>query len=217
MSEPLLPAPAAPIRLVLARHGQTPPNVDHVLDTEPPGPGLTDLGRRQAAELADRLAEEKVVSVHASRALRAQQTAEPLARRHGLAVEVADGTHEIYVGELEKRGDSAALRTFDEVYAQWHAGRLDVPMPGGETGRQAVERFVGSARRILDDDLTSGAVVLVSHGAMLRLVAARLAANITAAEAEGVYLPNTGLIVLEPDPDATTGWRCSQWDGLEPS
>ncbi|GAA4841037.1 histidine phosphatase family protein [Saccharopolyspora rosea] len=217
MSGPLLSAPGIPIRLILARHGQTPANVDHVLDTLPPGPGLTDLGRRQAAELADRLAGEKVVSVHASRALRAQQTAAPLARRHGLSVEVADGTHEIYVGELEKRGDPDALRTFDEVYAEWHAGRLDRPMPGGETGRQAVDRFVGSARRVLDDGLTSGAVVLVSHGAMLRLVAARLAANITADEAERVHLPNTGLIVLEPDPDAATGWRCSQWDGLDPN
>ena len=188
------------------RHGEV-HNPEKILYGRMPGYHLSDLGERQAKAVAEFLSGRDVAHLVASPLQRAQQTAEPLARRHGLAVEVADGTHEIYVGELEKRGDSAALRTFDEVYAQWHAGRLDVPMPGGETGRQAVERFVGSARRILDDDLTSGAVVLVSHGAMLRLVAARLAANITAAEAEGVYLPNTGLIVLEPDPDATTGWR----------
>ena len=37
------------MRLMLIRHGQTPSNVLGLLDTAIPGPGLTDLGREQAA------------------------------------------------------------------------------------------------------------------------------------------------------------------------
>ncbi|QUG99527.1 histidine phosphatase family protein [Saccharopolyspora erythraea] len=199
-------------RLVLARHGQTPSNVVHALDTLPPGPALTDEGRRQARALADRLAEEKVVAIRASRAVRAQQTAAPLARHHGLDVEVVDGTQEIYVGDLEGTTDGESRQRFEDIYRSWHFGDLDVPMPGGETGREALARFLGAARQALDG-ATGGSVVLVSHGAMLRLAAAHLAANVDAAGANAAYLPNTGVIVLEPAPTAT-GWHSVEWDGL---
>jgi broad specificity phosphatase PhoE len=209
-----LPARGDGVRLVLARHGQTPSNVRRVLDTQPPGPPLTDEGRRQAHELADRLAGEKVLSVHASRAVRAQETAGPVAVRHGLPVDVVDGMHEIFVGELEGSGDSAARQRFEDIYASWHFGKLDAPMPGGETGRQALTRFLGAARQVVDG-ASIGTIVLVSHGAVLRLVASHLASNIDAERANSAYLPNTGTIVLEADPSAPTGWHCVQWDGID--
>ena len=199
------------VRLVLARHGQTPSNVRHALDTLPPGPGLTELGRAQARDLAERLGEEKIISIHASRALRAQQTAAPLAQRHGLDVAIVDGTHEIYVGDLEGTTDEASRQRFDDVYAEWHAGRLDEPMPGGETGRQALTRFLAAARQVLDGT-TSGTAVLVSHGAMLRLVAGHLAVNIDGDLANATLLPNAGVIVLNGEDGH---WHCTQWDGLD--
>lgn len=213
MTEFRLDAPAG-MRLILARHGQTPANLKHSLDTLPPGPGLTELGEQQARLLAERLAGEAIVSVHASRALRAQQTAQPLAQRHRLSVEVVEGTHEVYVGDLEGRNDPEALRTFDDVYERWHAGRLDLPMPGGETGREALTRFIAGARSAISaiNGSGAGAVALVSHGAMLRLAARNLAANMNGNQASLRYLPNTGVIVLEADPDASTGWRYLSWD-----
>ncbi|MEU6132016.1 histidine phosphatase family protein [Saccharopolyspora sp. NPDC047091] len=209
---PLLRPPADGLRLVLVRHGQTPSNVAGLLDTLPPGPGLTEQGRRQAADLADRLGTEKVLSVHASRALRAQETARPTADRHGLDVRILDGTHEIFVGELEGRGDLEARELFDEVYDGWHHG-ADRSMPGGETGNQALARFFASAQPVLDE-VTTGSVVLVSHGAMVRLVASRLAPEVGPRRTSAAYLPNTGIIVLEADSASPTGWRCARWDDL---
>lgn len=209
-----LTAHGAGVRLVLARHGQTESNLRHALDTLPPGPGLTEQGRRQASELADRLAEEKVLSVTASRALRAQETAGPLARRHGLVVEIGEGMQEVYVGELEGRADASARQRFDDVYASWHFGKLDEPMPGGETGRQALTRFFAAARQTMNGT-TAGSIVLVSHGAMLRLVAGHLAHNVDGVRANSTYLPNTGTIVLEPHSASPTGWHCVHWDGLD--
>lgn len=200
-------------RLVLARHGETPSNVRRALDTLPPGPGLTDQGRRQAHALAERLAADKVLSVHASRALRAQETARPLATRHGLQVNVVGGTHEVYVGDLEGATDDASRQRFDDIYGGWHLGEIDEPMPGGETGRQVLARFLGSAQRAVEAD-ADGSVVMVSHGAMVRLVAGHLAPNIDQRRATASYLPNTGTIVLDADPDSPTGWYCTAWDGL---
>lgn len=207
-----LGAPAEGVRLVLVRHGQTPSNVRKALDTVPPGPGLTEHGQRQAHDLAQRLAHEKVRSITASLALRAQETAAPLATRHALGVSVADGLHEVYVGDLEGRDDQQSRLRFEEVYARWHVGEIDAPMPGGETGRQALNRFVASARPMVEG-VSSGSIVLVSHGAMLRLVAGQLAPNVEGANA--AYLPNTGVIVLEASLDSVTGWVCVQWDGLD--
>jgi probable phosphoglycerate mutase len=91
------------MRLLLIRHGQTPANVLGQLDTARPGPGLTELGARQAAEIPDALANERVDALVASTLLRTQLTAAPLAGARGLEVEVRPGLHEIEAGDLESR------------------------------------------------------------------------------------------------------------------
>lgn len=201
------------VRLVLARHGQTPSNVAHLMDTVPPGPGLTELGGSQAAALAERLAGEKVRAVHASRATRAQETAAPVAARHDVPVEVVDGLHEVFVGDLEGSGGGESRERFEQVYRAWHLGDLDAAMPGGETGRQALGRFFDAATGVLDG-VDVGTVVLVSHGAMVRLVARQLVDGLDGALTNAAYLPNAGTITLEAA-DTPTGWACLQWDGLD--
>lgn len=209
-----LAVPTADLRLVLVRHAETAANVRHVLDTLPPGPGLTDRGRQQAVQLADRLATEKVESVHASGTLRARETARPLAARHGLEVTVDDGAHEIFVGSLEGNSDPVSRSIFEVIYAKWLAGDLDEPMPRGESGRQALARFLPAVHQALDT-ASAGAIVMVGHGALLRLTAAHLSCNVTEKQGMGRHLRNTGVIVLEPAPATDTGWRCVGWDGLD--
>ena len=140
------------MRLVLPGTDRTAANAAHILDSRPPGAPLDELGRDQADELARRLAGHPVRAVHASRAIRAQQTAAPVAAVHGLAVEVVDGVHEVSIGDLEGRSDEAAFETFFEVYDAWWRGELDARLPGGESALDlrarflpAVERLVGAA------------------------------------------------------------------------
>jgi probable phosphoglycerate mutase len=201
-------------RLVLARHGQTESNLRMALDSAPPGPPLTEEGSRQAGELGHALATEPVVAVYASTAIRAQQTAKPVADRHGLPVEVVDGIQEVFVGDLEGRNDPEAVQRFFGVFSSWVAGDLEVSMPGGETGTEVIERY-HQVLCGLAAQHTDGSVVLVSHGAVIRLVAPTLVGNVTMAQAEHAMLPNTGRVVLEDDPTAPTGWRCVEWTGIE--
>ncbi len=64
------------MRLLLVRHGETPSNVHHLLDTAVPGPALTELGEAQAAALPEALAGEVIEAVYASPLLRARLTAD---------------------------------------------------------------------------------------------------------------------------------------------
>ncbi len=54
------------MRLILIRHGQTPSNVAFLLDTAVPGPGLTDLGEKQAAALPHTLADVDIDLLYVS-------------------------------------------------------------------------------------------------------------------------------------------------------
>lgn len=65
------------MRLLLVRHGQTPSNVEFLLDTAVPGPGLTALGERQAAALPEALADEDIEALYVSTLVRTQLTAAP--------------------------------------------------------------------------------------------------------------------------------------------
>ncbi|GAA3024214.1 histidine phosphatase family protein [Actinokineospora globicatena] len=199
------------MRLMLARHGETPSNLRHALDSRPPGPSLTEMGHRQALALAERLAEDEVVAVYASVAVRAQETAAPVAKQHGLAVEVVEGLHELQVGDLEGRSDEHALRSFGEVYLRWTQGDLAAAMPGGESGEQIRDRYLSTIERIRDAH-PSGLVVVVSHGGIIRLGAEWLADNVGARLTNARLLPNTGHVLLEP---RTTGWHCLEWTGVD--
>jgi broad specificity phosphatase PhoE len=201
------------LRLILARHGQTEANVRLALDSAPPGGPLTEQGRRQAEELAESLADEPVVAVCASVALRARQTAEPTARRHGLDVEVVEGLHEIFIGDREGDTDRESVRAFMDVFGHWAHGELDGSMPGGETGRAAVDRFSAAVAE-LREKYSNGSIVVVSHGAMIRLAAPVLATNLHTAANELALLANTGRVVLDEDDTTPTGWRCVEWTGV---
>ncbi len=200
-----------PLRLVLVRHGQTTANATDVLDTRLPGHPLTEEGHRQAAELAQRLAGEPVVAVYASRALRAQQTARPVAARHRLVVQILDGVHEVFVGDLEGRRGAQAHHTLHELYRAWHSGDLEAARPGGESGKQVLDRYLADVAAIRSVH-RAGTAVLVSHGAATRLAVVALASNVDGSFAGPRFLSNAATVQLEAD---GTGWRCLRWDTIE--
>ncbi len=197
-------------RLLLVRHGQTPSNVKHILDSAPPGPSLTALGREQADLLAERTAGEPIGAVYASTATRAQETAAPLARLRGFGIGVLPGIHEVQAGDLEGRNDPAALAAFVEVYKGWTEGELHLAMPGGETGEAVMERFTADIARLREDH-PDELIAVVSHGGLMRLGAEVLADNVGPQLANAGLIPNTGHILLE---SRGSGWHCLEWTGV---
>ncbi len=204
-------------RLVLLRHGQSHGNVDRRLDTRPPGAALTDLGREQARAFGRELPHRPAMLAH-SVAVRAAQTAEEIGGELGLATHEFEGIHEVQVGDLEDRNDDDAIAAFEAVYQRWHEGDLDVPMPGGgETGNEVLDRYVPVLTQLrmrhLDDAAWRGDIVVVSHGAAIRLVSAVLA-GVDGSFALDHHLANTEAVVLSPITDGR--WSCVQWSTLTP-
>lgn len=203
-------------RLVLVRHGQSVANVARRLDTRPPGAELTELGREQARAFARSRSRPPGLLVH-SVAHRAAQTAEEIAAEFGLAPAEAAGIHEVQAGDLEDRADEEAIAEFNRIYRHWHAGDLDVSMPGGESGREVLDRYLPLLSELrgrhLADPVPAGDVVVVSHGAAIRLVAAVLAGVRTEFALEH-HLANTEAVILVPG--AGTGWSCVQWGSRTP-
>jgi broad specificity phosphatase PhoE len=199
------------LRLVLARHAETDANIRLVLDSLPPGPPLTELGLRQADALADALAVEPVAGVYASTALRAQQTAQPVADRHGLPVEIAAGLHEVFMGDLEGTTGEESLLAFIAVAKAWSVGELDRAIPGGESALDAIGRFTDAIGGI-GARHSHGVVVVVTHGAVLQVGVPALAQNL-AELGPRPLVPNTGQIILDQDDTTPTGWRCVSWTG----
>jgi probable phosphoglycerate mutase len=203
-------------RLVLVRHGQSFGNVDRRLDTRPPGSELTPLGRDQARAFAREGMSRPGLLLH-SVATRAAQTAAEISAEVDVPASEVTGIHEVQVGELENRSDDDAVAEFDAIYKRWHEGERDVPLPGGETGNQVLDRYLPVVTdlrmRYLDDDGWTGDIVVVSHGAAIRLTAAVLA-GVESSFVLDHHLKNTEAVVLAPVTDGR--WSCVQWGTLTP-
>ena len=203
-------------RLVLVRHGQTHGNVERRLDTRPPGAELTDLGREQARAFARDWPHDIAMVAH-SVAVRAAQTAAEIGGALGLRPNEFEGIHEVQVGDLEDRSDDPAIEEFNTIYQQWHGGDLDLRMPAGESAGQVLERYVPVITqlrmRYLDDDAWHGDIVVVSHGAAIRLAAAMLA-GVDGSFALDHHLANTESVVLAPITDGR--WSCLHWGPQAP-
>lgn len=205
------------MRLLLIRHGQTPSNVLGLLDTAPPGPGLTDLGAEQAAALPATLADQRIDLIAASTQPRTQLTAAPLAAARGLDVLIRAGLCEVPAGDLEMRGDEDAVRTYLTTVRRWMDGELDLAMPGGQTGEQVVARFdrvvAEMTELVADRHGDDGVVTLFAHGAVLRTWATVRGAD--EAVRRDLFerfhpLHNTGMIVMGGGPG---GWSIQSWAG----
>jgi broad specificity phosphatase PhoE len=203
-------------RLVLMRHGQSYGNVDKRLDTRPPGAELTPLGRDQARAFARARPSRPGLLLH-SVATRAVQTAAEISAEVDVPAGEVSGIHEVQVGDLEDRSDDDAVAEFNAIYKRWHEGERDVPLPGGETANQVLDRYVpvltDLRMRYLDDDEWGGDIVVVSHGAAIRLTAAVLA-GVESSFVLDHHLNNTEAVVLTPVTDGR--WSCVQWGTLTP-
>jgi len=197
------------MRLFLIRHGQTPANVLGQLDTAHPGPGLTDLGARQASMIPDALRAQPLEAIVASTLVRTQLTAGPLAADRNLKIRIAVGLHEIEAGSLEGLSDRASVRRYLETIFAWGSGDLDATMPGAFDGHSFFRRFDA------DIDAATASVetaAVFSHGAAIRVWTAARAVNIPPMFTVTNDLENTGVVELSGSQQR--GWTLVSWAGM---
>lgn len=135
---------------------------------------LSPSGRADAERLAEMLtpfAPAIIIpgvpaAIISSDELKARQTAQPLADRLGLAVEVAPGLHEHERRTVGYLDDEAFQTTMARFFAE-----PDILVFGEETANQALKRFA----QAVDDTLArhpEGDVIIVAHGTVMSLFVA---------------------------------------------
>lgn len=195
------------MRIMMLRHGQTPSNVRGLLDTGPPGPGLTSLGQRQAEAVPQALQDREVDAVVVSPLVRTSLTAAPLLRQRDMDSLALPGLAEIEAGDLEMADDEPSQRTYLETAFAWTSGELHRAMPGGSDGRAFFTRFDQAIAEIAASGWQN--VVLVSHGAAIRTWSRSRISGPGVKTLSERQFANTGAVEMEGDP--SSGWRLLDW------
>jgi len=149
--------------LILIRHAEN--DVMHRrLAGRLPGVHLNQRGRQQAVALARLLFDAPIRALYSSPLERALETAEPLARVLGLAVEVRPNLNEVDFGQWQGRTYKQLQRTALWRILQTQPSR--VRFPGGEALAEAQQRVVGELEALRRE---GEAIACVTHADVIRL------------------------------------------------
>jgi probable phosphoglycerate mutase len=153
--------------LYLVRHGETDSNVREILHGSTDVP-LNSLGISQADLIAYRLQQlDRLDQLYTSPLQRARRTAEAIARKTGLPVQVHPGLAEMHFGSAEGAHFHEIPDRFPAEFSRFlDYDDLDVRYPDGESRGEFLDRV----RRTLDEIVakhTSEHIVVVAHGGFI--------------------------------------------------
>ncbi|MFO0753153.1 MAG: histidine phosphatase family protein [Thermodesulfovibrionales bacterium] len=186
---------------LLIRHGTT-DSLGRTLAGWQPGVHLNGQGRREAEELAERLAAFSPAALYCSPLDRALETAAPLASRWGIPVQVCEGVGEIRFGEWTGV-DFPALSAFP-AWKRFNEFRSGTRIPGGEMIGEVQVRMIAEMERMRGLH-PEGRVVVVSHGDVIKAAIAYYAGipldlmrriEISPASVSGFALDEYGPVLL---------------------
>lgn len=196
-------------RFCLIRHGETPWNAERRIQ------GHTDIGLdpegvHQAELAAAWLATagaRRPTRLYSSDLLRARMTAERLAERLALPVDLLPAMRERRYGFFEGLTYDEAKRRYPEDYAAFEHREPDYAFPqGGESLTVFSARVVACLRELAVRHVGE-TVALVTHGGVLDIVNRFVRGNPLQTPRD-FHIPNTGLNWLVAGPD---GWAIEAW------
>lgn len=151
-------------RIILVRHGETDWNATGRIQGHNDTP-LNAVGRRQARQVAQRLACESVRGLYASDLVRAFETATIIGERLGLTVVTSPQLRERHYGAWEGLTAAEIQERYLEQYAQWRTRSTDFAPPQGETISQLLTRALIELQ-IIARRHPREMVVVVTHGGL---------------------------------------------------
>lgn len=160
--------------VLLVRHGRTKANAEGILAGHMPGVTLDSQGRRQVAELAERLSEVRIPRIISSPLERTVATADALAafQRRAVIRDIDDRFVECKYGDWtgHKLTDLAQEPMWSVVQA--HPSAAVFPGAEGESMRDMQHRAVEGIRQWNEVVGADGLYVVVSHGDVIKAILA---------------------------------------------
>lgn len=193
--------------IIIVRHGETDWNalrkVQGQLDVD-----LNEVGRQQAAALAERLSKEHEVSaIYSSDLKRALNTAEMIATRCGGLEVIKDlALRERHMGDLQGLTFQDFANLNPKAYEAFKSTDLEVP-GGGESRVQLYKRCTSSLQRIAKEH-KGQQVVVVTHGAVMEALYKWTTAG---GQPEGISNASVGIIQGDGGDE---GWSIKTWNDI---
>jgi alpha-ribazole phosphatase/probable phosphoglycerate mutase len=196
------------IRVLCLRHAESENVVARAAGALPTA-ALTPRGRRQAAQAAHVLRDERITHIYASTALRAQQTADIIADHLNVQTTPMPELVEVDIGHKEGATDPSTAAETAKVLHSWVINKnLTTQVANGETGHEVVARITRAFTTITSAHPT-GTVVLIGHVASLTAGLSALCSLPT--RIWGAPLPPAIPFPVEWDGHT---WHCETWPGL---
>ncbi len=195
--------------LLIVRHGQTTWNVEHRLPGQLPGVALNEVGRQQAARLAESLKVLPISAIVSSPLERARDTAAYLATGRDLEIQLEPDLMDTNVGPWSGR-------TIDEVSKSDPAWKEYVRDPmvapeGVETFGQVQQRVVAAVERWRSKENIGSYLAFVAHADVVKLLVAHYT-GLDTARAGSVHIDNASVTTVEIDKEehphvVSIGWN----------
>ncbi|SDG71760.1 alpha-ribazole phosphatase [Selenomonas sp. WCT3] len=154
------------VKVVFVRHGQTEWNVSGRYQGQS-DVALSAVGIEQAEKLAANFPVEHIDAIYSSDLIRAQVTAETVAKRFGLGVNLEPAFRELSFGDWEGL-------TYEQIVASWpdamenflaHPDILNIPH--GESFPEVQQRAMSRLRELIHRH-EGETIMIAAHGAVLR-------------------------------------------------
>jgi probable phosphomutase (TIGR03848 family) len=155
--------------ILLIRHAHF-DGVGKLLAGRMPGWRLSEEGRAQAGQLAERLAKVPLLAIYCSPLERAVETAELVAARHRLGVVSTEELVEFDFGAWSGR-NLESLRG-DERFHRFNTFRSGTRAPEGESAPEAQLRMANAVARLNQQHAATDVIAVVSHADPLRALIA---------------------------------------------
>ena len=194
--------------LFIFRHGETDWNREQRFQGHVDVP-LNDTGRLQARTLIAPLKKMKIDAILSSDLSRARETGEIVAAALGVPVFVDAGLREAHLGGAQGlRRDEIESMLGSEAVERWKSPFLtdaDFGYPGGETGRQVMERALAALVHFFGKN-DHQRIGVATHGGVIR----RVMRHILGESSEPVPIPNGIVYPVQYDPGNHL-WKMEPW------
>jgi probable phosphoglycerate mutase len=159
------------MRMIIVRHGESEWNRIHRYQGQLDAP-LSDLGKRQADALGERLRHEQIAAIYTSSLQRAAVTAEAIARAHpDVPLHNDSALLEIHHGEWQGKYADEIAAAYGPELEEWRQFPTRSQMPGGESFSNVLKRSLDFKDRMLATH-PGETVVVSTHDVVLKILVA---------------------------------------------
>lgn len=156
-------------RLIVIRHGETDYNRNQQLQGRGLDAPLNETGHNQARAVAEYLKSYRIDRVVSSSMLRARQSAGYISGLTGRELISHADLDEMNFGRFEGKNLGEISSDIEDIHQKWKRGEVSLPVPGGESPAEVLERADGRIRLYLKE-YQGDNIALVIHGRLIRIL-----------------------------------------------